>query len=200
VTSPRINRLYPGLTAVERGRLVLQAWKEGREEDLLIRTSMPAKQVTEFNRLIGIMNAVNHHLVGFIVVVCAQVDMLSLRLGWFLTLQLWLMNEDQVPEPTDGGRSRWDDLADILAAAIRSGIAAQWRELLAIERVVGEAAAEFGVEDPALPTVRELVDSIRSELIDMKESAGRYIDEIDLPEANDERLGELRELACLETQ
>ncbi len=48
----RLDKLYPGLTAQERALLVLQAWKEGTDEDPQARKTMPSSQVDEFNRYI----------------------------------------------------------------------------------------------------------------------------------------------------
>jgi hypothetical protein len=85
----RVERLYDRLTAKERALLVLQAWKEDKEEELGVRWSMPPDQVTEFNRYIDLMNGVNQHLVPFLIAVSLEVEKLSLRLGWLGTLALW---------------------------------------------------------------------------------------------------------------
>ncbi len=49
VRGSRIEKLYPALTARERGILVLQAWKRGTEEDPLVRRSMPPRPEVSAN-------------------------------------------------------------------------------------------------------------------------------------------------------
>ncbi len=87
----RIDKLFPALTAKERGILVLQAWKQGTEEDPLVRTTMPPEQGTEFNRYIGLMNSV-HDLAPYILGLRALVDQLGLRFALLRTLDLWAMH------------------------------------------------------------------------------------------------------------
>ena len=55
----RLNRVYPALTAKERGLLVLQAYKANEEPDRLIYDTTPSSQGAAFNRYIRLMNAVN---------------------------------------------------------------------------------------------------------------------------------------------
>ena len=88
----RINKLYPALTAKERAILVLRAWKEDADEDPLVRLTMPAAQVSEFNRVIGLMNGANCHLGVYMVVLRTAVSTLSAKLGWLLSLHLWGMD------------------------------------------------------------------------------------------------------------
>ncbi len=90
----RLDRLYPGLTARERALLVLEAWKEGGEEDLQVRNTMPNSQVEEFNRYIALMNGCNQHLGPYLLLLSALVEQLSLKLGWLKTIQLWTINSE----------------------------------------------------------------------------------------------------------
>lgn len=85
----RLDKLTHTLTARERGLLVLRSWKEGNDEDPAWRATMPEQQVHEFNRLIGLMNGVNTRLGVYLLVVRQEVEKLSLRYAWLLTLVLW---------------------------------------------------------------------------------------------------------------
>jgi len=85
----RLERLYPELSAKERALLVLQSWKEGREEEPGWRLTMPESQVLAFNRYIGLMNGVNRRLGLGLYAITQEVEKLSLRLGWLVTLAAW---------------------------------------------------------------------------------------------------------------
>jgi hypothetical protein len=85
----RIERLYDRLSARERALLVLRSWKEGKEEDMAWRSSMPWEQEGEFNRLIELMNGVNVHLAPFVFATAPEVDKLGLRLGWMAAFARW---------------------------------------------------------------------------------------------------------------
>ena len=58
----RLSRLAPALSARERAILVLNAWKEGKEDDPSWRRTMPQNQAHEFNRYIGLMNVANRQI------------------------------------------------------------------------------------------------------------------------------------------
>jgi hypothetical protein len=91
-TDGRLDRLYPALTAKERAILVLRAWKEGGEEDPLVRRTMPSQQGPEFNDYIGLMNVVNGDLATYILLLHSVVANLCTKHGWLLTLGLWRGN------------------------------------------------------------------------------------------------------------
>ena len=55
----RLDRVYPGLTARERGLLVLRAYKAHDQADAQIYDTTPWAQAEEFNLYIRMMNAVN---------------------------------------------------------------------------------------------------------------------------------------------
>ena len=63
----RVDRLAEGLTAQERVVLILRAWKEDKEEDTSWRWTMPWDPVTDFNRLIDLMNGVNMRLAPYVI-------------------------------------------------------------------------------------------------------------------------------------
>jgi len=85
----RLDRLYPALTAKERGLLVLRAYKAGQKPDAEIYRSTPSSQGRAFNRYIRLMNAVNGELATVLQVLQVQVEKLDLRHAWFLTVHRW---------------------------------------------------------------------------------------------------------------
>lgn len=85
----RLDRLFPALAAKERALAVLKAWKEGGDEDRLIRATMPDRQVAEFNRYIAIMNGVNERLGPWVLLLRANVEQLGLVDAWLATMRLW---------------------------------------------------------------------------------------------------------------
>jgi hypothetical protein len=85
----RLDRLYPALTAKERGLLVLHAYKAGEQPDRLIYSTTPSGQRREFNRYIRLMNACNVELATMLVVLREQIGKTDLKYAWFMTLCLW---------------------------------------------------------------------------------------------------------------
>ena len=84
----RLDRLYPALTAKERALLVLKHYKEGTEAPPAIRSSLSAYQRQEYNRLIGLMNAVNVELAFALRVVQSNVRQLDLKYLGLMSLML----------------------------------------------------------------------------------------------------------------
>ncbi len=84
-TDRRLERLYPALTAKERARLILRAWKAGKEPDPKIRWTMPANQTCAYNQLIGLLCA-SENLTKFIAIVAQMLEELSLRWCWLASL------------------------------------------------------------------------------------------------------------------
>ena len=80
-TKRRVDVVFQDLTAKERGLLVLRAWKEGKDEDPSWRSTMPAWQVLDFNRLVRLMNAANQSLALYVYALSQEVEKLSLRLA-----------------------------------------------------------------------------------------------------------------------
>src|ERR1700674_887060 len=87
--STRIDKLFSALSAKERALLVLRAWKDGGEEDLQVRSTIPDTQVAEFNRLIEVMNGVNQWLGPYLLLMRALTRQLGLIDGWLSTMILW---------------------------------------------------------------------------------------------------------------
>ncbi|HXF51199.1 MAG TPA: hypothetical protein VNM43_05925 [Dehalococcoidia bacterium] len=90
----RLERLYPALSARERAVLVLRAWKEGKEPDIAVRFTMPHGQAGEFNRLLGLLRGVNDAVGGAATLLREQVETLSVRHAWLMTLHLWGMQAE----------------------------------------------------------------------------------------------------------
>jgi len=57
---------------------------------------MPVDQAGEFNRYIGLMNGINQDLLPFVVQLEAQVEIVSLMLGWLTTCVLWQVNAEEL--------------------------------------------------------------------------------------------------------
>jgi hypothetical protein len=87
----RLDRLYPGLTARERGVLVLRAYKAGEKPDPQIYHSTPDAQAHAFNRYIHLMNCVNTELATVLFIIREQIAKTDLKYAWFMTLAIWGM-------------------------------------------------------------------------------------------------------------
>jgi hypothetical protein len=87
-TDGRLRRLFPALSAHERGMLALEASKAGHKPDVVIYTTMPSAQARAFNRMTNVINAINIELAAVIFVLREQVKQIDLRYNWMLTLVL----------------------------------------------------------------------------------------------------------------
>jgi hypothetical protein len=85
----RLDRLYPALTAKERGLLVLHAYKAGETPDPLIYRTCPSEQGPAFNRYIHLMNAMNVELATVLVIMREQMDKAELKYSWLMTALIW---------------------------------------------------------------------------------------------------------------
>ena len=85
----RLTRLYPALTAKERGRLVLQAHKAHEQPDRLIYDTTPREQRDQFNRYIRLMNAANVELAIVLYNMREQIRNTDVKYAWFMTLLIW---------------------------------------------------------------------------------------------------------------
>jgi hypothetical protein len=92
----RLDRLYPALSAKERGLLVLQAYKAGETPDRLIYSTIPPAQGREFNRYIGLMNAINTEVAYVLIVINSQVHQVDIKYGWLMSLLLWGLEIDSL--------------------------------------------------------------------------------------------------------
>jgi hypothetical protein len=85
----RLDRLYPALTAQERGLLVLQAYKAGEQPDRMIYRTTPASQGPAFNRYIRLMNACNVELATVLMIIREQTEKAELKYSWLMTALIW---------------------------------------------------------------------------------------------------------------
>ncbi len=65
-------------------------------------------------------------------------------------------------------------MADALRSQLGEGIAANWRQLGALEQVLTEIAEEVDGEDPLHPEVRELLDKCRAQLLELRDKLQPY--------------------------
>ena len=184
----RLNRLTPALSVQERAILILRSWKEKSPEDPALRRTMPAAQLREFNRLIGLMNACGIHLPIYITLVEQRAEQLYLRFSAQQTLvrfgtSLWevaklvpaakrpraekLVSDfplaDLPWDPEDHEES-WLNVAERSEQALRIELGLLWQELRAIDAVVGDVRGEFNDEDPLQPVMRAVLEDVRSRL------------------------------------
>jgi hypothetical protein len=108
----RLDRLYPALSAKERGLLVLHAYKAGETPDRLIYSTTPSGQGPAFNRYIRLMNACNSELATTLMLIREQIGKTDLKYAWFMTLCLWGLETqflgDEVLAATKDRRLRRD--------------------------------------------------------------------------------------------
>jgi hypothetical protein len=95
LTDRRLDRLYPALSAKERGLLVLLAYKAGEQPDRTIYDTCPPAQGAAFNRYIALMNACNVELATVVLILRTQIDKTELKYSWLMTVLIWGM-ETQV--------------------------------------------------------------------------------------------------------
>jgi hypothetical protein len=139
----RLSRLAPALSARERAILVLNAWKEGKEDDPSWRRTMPQNQAHEFNRYIGLMNVANRQIAIVIRMLKQSADECGLRFAWLTSLILWQEHVEEirrairlaVREPISEAeyaaevarfREQWVDIAEL--ASVLAGDAGGWTD------------------------------------------------------------------------
>ena len=139
----RVKGISEGLTAQERGLLVLRSWKEGKEEDPAWRSTMPEEQVLAFNRYIHLTNGVNRGLGLLLLAIVLETDKLSLRLGWLAESALWAITttelrdyvaleakepitESEHRERVERARAEYEPVADLAGALVYRYV--EWEE------------------------------------------------------------------------
>jgi hypothetical protein len=85
----RLNRVYPALTAKERGLLVLQAYKADEKPDRLIYDTTPDGQAKQFNHYIHLMNAANVEVAMVLMILREQMGKVDMKFAWLQTLRFW---------------------------------------------------------------------------------------------------------------
>jgi len=107
-----------------------------------------------------------------------------------------LLHPRPVRDSGDGGGGDVEDGADRIRVALeerlRQGASTCWQGLVAAEKVVDEAAAEFGGEDPLQPDEREALRDARVRLEELIKELGERLGPLELGEPPDELLATLR--------
>ena len=93
-----------------------------------------------------------------------------------------------------GEPSQIDEIVDVHKKLLRSGVVDQWRLLGAVEQNIGEVAAQFDGEDPAIPELRHVLDHSKERLIDLHKETQRYTGPFELAEPDEEELAWVREI------
>jgi hypothetical protein len=118
----RLSRLSPALSALERAILILNAWKEGKEEDPSWRRYMPADQTQAFNRYIGLMNVANRQFGIYIGLLARSAAELRLREAWLVSLTLWQEHIDEMRRALRLSQRSGTGLAAFLIGAPSTGV------------------------------------------------------------------------------
>lgn len=191
----RVDDLFKGLTARERGRLALRAMKAREEDDPQIRLAMPDSQIDSYNRLVALMNGVNSSIGSFVVLLAALSNQQSLRVGWYMTAYLLGLYDDK-------GRAL--AFADKIGEALRSDICESvptlWQEIRAVEVFTIEVAEEFGGEDPMMPELRDTLDAAKASLLDTAETLKAFGVKVRLTNPTAEVLESVRQLGYQELE
>ena len=181
----RLSRLMPVLSARERAALAVRAFKDDEPEDPAWRRTMPADQVDEFRRLIGLENAVASQLSYMIASLKKEVEKLEQKVTLIWELCNWDHNVIEITQAAilvlkgvapeapgvaelrlllakpyrdwEGGRGELQAMIDARAVEMATYVQFFWGEVRAIELVVEEVAAELGGEDPLKPLFREML-------------------------------------------
>ena len=209
----RLATVSAGLSARERMVLILRADAEGVPEDPAWRRNVPEYQVPECNRLVGLVNGVNHILVPHATVLLCEIETLEARFGLLAALAGWAADRSlqpaskrrgkaRVPELSppwtvlpamaingdvsdDSGLSELDLLVRGLAEAIANAIPEHWSRLLAQQQVVDEIVREFQDEVVIPEVLRDLLLLMRAKLEGLYAIAQRFVGELGRPEADD---------------
>jgi exonuclease VII small subunit len=212
----RVVKMFGALTAVERALLILQAWKEGREEDAAVRLTLPYEQGREFDHLIFLMNEVNCSLGTYISFLYEKAAQLDLFFGWLHSLTiLALSHSDRLDDvlqlakdPAAFSRKQLKELEaareevrqivgysgvrEMLLSSLSDGMQRGWRDVRSVELVVEEAVKEFEGEDPLLPQVRKVLDGARKKIEDVRSSLRPYLGKFELIEPDEAEVEHVR--------
>jgi len=188
----RLGRMMPGLSAKERGILLLRAYKGDVPEDPSWKNTTPPEQVDEVNHYIALCNACNIHLESFLM----QVELLAeqdwLRFEWATAAHCivsfaWdisslvpagkrpqvenIVARSRVPVDLpwncDDGVRSWLDLTDELLDSVSRGVRTRWAEVRAAEMLADVAAEAFGGEDPLRPVTRDLLEGTKKRVLSL---------------------------------
>lgn len=212
----RVVKMFGALTAQERALLILQAWKEGKEEDAAVRLTLPYEQAREFNHLVFLMNEVNCSLGTYVSYLYEKTAQLDLCFAWLQSLTVLALSDsdrlDDVErfardpaafspeqlkqlEAARGDISRivgYSGVRNALLGFLSEGIQRGWQAVRATELVIEEAVREFSGVDPALPLVREQLERAKERIEDICSSLRPYLGRVELPEPGEAEVDHVR--------
>jgi hypothetical protein len=85
----RIGRMYEKLSATERARLALEAYKDDRRLDVLVDWTTPDDQRLELSRLVRRIISLNTNVAWLLTSWEARMRLLETQWAWYLTLRQW---------------------------------------------------------------------------------------------------------------
>jgi hypothetical protein len=204
-----MDRIYSGLTALERARLVLRTWHDGVRENPAWRLTMPARQGNQFNQYIYVMNAANMHVAQMINSLDADRDLLWEWLYRFSMLEEWLIDlMRDAPSAARGARQRAQHKDAVQRAAARReqleqalatleghlvrGASRAWANMRAIEVGLDEMTAQFDGTDPLKPSHRQHLQEIRESLDELIDCMADFEPSVERREPDEEMLSLVR--------
>jgi hypothetical protein len=183
----RLDRIYSGLTALERAKLVLRTFHDQTREDPGWRLMMPQRQAAAFNGHIYTMNAANLYIAQMINGLDADLQLLWERWLRMITLAQWSQDvagnapsRPRVPQRAAqhakgmsvraGRQEELDEAVEVLAGSVRAGVSRLWTSMRAVEVGLEEMAASLDGTDPLNPTHRQRLQDVRKDLQELIES------------------------------
>ena len=182
----RLGRLTPALTPKEQVILVLRARKADEEPDPQLGRGLAEADRREYNRYIALLIAANNELGATLNCLptlvsgyedCARHVEVLLAAAAILEAEQGL----QAPRkpPRDWRQKKLITVPELLrglAGELRRDVADHvaycWRELLALEAVWVELAAEFEGEDPLDPELRTTAEQVRASFMALAAGLG----------------------------
>ena len=90
------------------------------------------------------------------------------------------------PLVMDAPKGFGEEMARVLAVAIRAAVRENWQELRAIEEQIDAITEEYGGEDVLHARVRGNLDEAKAMLVDLHEQLQEYTGPFDLPDPDEE--------------
>jgi hypothetical protein len=85
-------------------------------------------------------------------------------------------------------------LVEQLATTMRQGLQIRWADIVAIDTVLAEVAAEFNGEDPLKPLLRKALEDARESHAEIRRSLEAQGHPVELPEVTDRDIADVRRL------